>query len=1465
MSTDLRLLPLLFLFIAASSSHAQLFNSTLFFDNGDVCKTLHDTVDLPPTTCVATALSGTLNSVLAACAGDTNAIITLEFGFEESLSMILPDIASIQLIGDGQAHIIGSQHVVLGNRTQLYFANITFDGQGTTNMLFDPPLRSNNVTLIDVIALEFHGFFMILQEGCENDVTLTVLDSFFFDVWGAALFHSGLNSFDVESNIFSRCGGNGFSCVFLKHHWATLATSILFNNSQWVLYDEQPPVCIQNIDPPGHVRCNQGIIECEDITTTTILGDCPTQTVTYQSLIDNSTVTEQVFSPFCRRYKPCVCEDVYFHDSLNVSVTDIVLAVGDIIYPSIILQCVPGGPLFAGNDFVGFGNINITDPSLETGNSGGIWTTFGSPIRSIVDDNTGPPPRTGNERMLCAQGQDRWIEQPIYLSDITSYQLAFWGATGPHERKHFDGAILELFLNGTLVGNITNPTFHDTLVQENVYFQFMFPAFSPPVANSTYILTIRCDFGGDSGSDTILAIDDFFNITTTLTLDSFPPGLGLGPPVGSDPSNYIALPLTTNATIALNFTCAACPPVPNVPTDVPCDYTIATGFSCEYTIHNGVAVCVIPTIEPLGFGLGFTDPSLELVATSSTWAENPPANQTVVLASSVPWSVSAYDGSWLMWCRAGVDSTLEQTISVANTASYTIQFYALMPYPESTALLGKIIRLLVDAVPVDTISGTTLSIDLFAVGLWTQFSFNSVVLTAGTHTITFDCDMQGGFFSADLLVDEIQFFGANLPATPTPTPSTTPSASPTPSMSPSNITSNSTSNSTVSSPSFPSDELRCVNQVVYLGNNPVTSGCLIFDQGEYFNTTDGNVTAQECFNDPTCVLPLSWNITVNGFTIYCVDSSMGFMLCDCSSGTLLQTVLNRTITPDTCGYELDETPADITNIFISANRAQQLDWGMCTRRTTYDTVVASSLVTPDWFDEKGVGREVTKQNPLLWGLIPQGGNTPPVGAPRFLMDALPEYEQICEYGCPVFNPDNPQSIQICSVDNAASDLQGPPTNYPTIQSAIDAGCNWLNIRASENFYEEDIEFNRRFTFLFATTPNVNTTIVGAHTIVSNAEFFFARGLSWIHSGKNGVPLFDFSGASDLANFTLYNNYFSGAGVKDASVINNKNRRIADVDVRYNMVTDFLTTALRFNADNVIASHNQFVKNSGRMLQVNYRQTFFVEHNVFIDSRGADDIEKPAIIELYYIGQRGSEQCSTVDACQLRNNVQMVTDVTEAPDYQEVGILLVKGAVHARNIRDNVVIKARTGLRLRDVNVLIDPDELTQATGSFGPLELFQFYNPWIRPSRTRVRSGGEDFMIDGYFNGRRFARFRCSFPECTAPENQPKRCIADLNFEALQSHQFGWETYTNTTTASFFCALPLVEVMVFGGARIIPERFNISRPNGNAIFFPLQDGTTVKDIIDGRAPVPNRFTVRGVGTTNADALKFAALLDRNTT
>lgn len=225
--------------------------------------------------------------------------------------------------------IILGNHILQGTNTSLFFQGIAIDGQENGLPFFRFPTINNNITLDRCLVANFSGNYTLQMSPCKRAVTLRSVNSRYRNIWGSALYAEGMEDIDVRSNIFDRCGGlNNQSCTYLKHSFVSEGIYIVSNNSHWLLADLQPDRCVFNADPNGMVRCNNGSLECYDLTETERLRPSCVK-VEMEFILDGTNITliAEDYPLECRVYRECVCQDIIFMNP-NTSQT-YALPVGD--------------------------------------------------------------------------------------------------------------------------------------------------------------------------------------------------------------------------------------------------------------------------------------------------------------------------------------------------------------------------------------------------------------------------------------------------------------------------------------------------------------------------------------------------------------------------------------------------------------------------------------------------------------------------------------------------------------------------------------------------------------------------------------------------------------------------------------------------------------------------------------------------------------------------------------------------------------------------------------------------------------------------------------------------------------------------------------------------------------------------------------------------------------------------------
>lgn len=322
----------------------------------------------------------TINAALLGCNGGSGSIrLLLDGVFTETLiiPVTLNNVTFTSVEFDANlvpadpfpenitTRITGSEHRVLNITTALYFQGLILDGSDSGLSMFSPWLINNNVTIDRCLAANWTTGIAIRIEACDRAVSLNVINTRFFRVWGTTVHAEGMEDIIFVNNILDKVSGyQNRSGVYLKPSYVTEGIFRMDNNSGWLLFDAQPASCIFLGDVNGMVRCNRGELECYNTLQTELRRpNCQQVNTTYIDETTGATLFTTDYPLECRIYTPCVCQDVEFFDT-NTSST-VILAIGDIFfYTGLRLNCsaVSGDTPF----IVLTGSTTVTDPNTNT-------------------------------------------------------------------------------------------------------------------------------------------------------------------------------------------------------------------------------------------------------------------------------------------------------------------------------------------------------------------------------------------------------------------------------------------------------------------------------------------------------------------------------------------------------------------------------------------------------------------------------------------------------------------------------------------------------------------------------------------------------------------------------------------------------------------------------------------------------------------------------------------------------------------------------------------------------------------------------------------------------------------------------------------------------------------------------------------------------------------------------------------
>lgn len=302
-------------------------------------------------------LDGQFTEVMNVPVGVTNLTLT-------SVEFAAGLVPAAPLPSNVTTRITGSNHFVTNVSTALYIRGVIMDGASAGAPMFQPWLINNNVTLDRCLVANWTGDFCIKVLPCERAVSINIVNTRFFRVWGTTVWAEGMEDITVLGNTLDRVGGyHNQSGMYLKPSYVTEGIWHVSNNSGWLITDAQPESCIFLGDTNGMTRCNRGVQECYNVLETEARRpNCVKENVSYVPEGTNTTLYTLDYPLSCRIYTPCVCQDLVFFDA-NTSAT-VVLPIGDIyFYTGLRLNCtaVSGDSPF----IVLTGTTNVTDPNTN--------------------------------------------------------------------------------------------------------------------------------------------------------------------------------------------------------------------------------------------------------------------------------------------------------------------------------------------------------------------------------------------------------------------------------------------------------------------------------------------------------------------------------------------------------------------------------------------------------------------------------------------------------------------------------------------------------------------------------------------------------------------------------------------------------------------------------------------------------------------------------------------------------------------------------------------------------------------------------------------------------------------------------------------------------------------------------------------------------------------------------------------
>lgn len=419
-------------------------------------------------------------------------------------------------------------------QTQLIFEGVTFDGGGCTAPLLADCMLNSNLTMIDVTISGFQGDYVLRAEACAYDVWVDLRQLHIIDAPGTALYFEGLWGLRIYNLLCERCAQrNDSECVHVLMSPASNGVLDIQNPECWRIADLLPPrcrYCLTGDDGFCGARCDEGEVEVYDRRATEQFANCPLIDYEFIDYFSQTLTSVPEFEPICRVWSPPTCNFVSVADSQNFTRV-LQFGGGDILWDyDAPLLCVPGGDVspLAGPFFLtGFDN-GLGDPAPVTAlpplptppafvdpgfeQFGTNWTevaVLDAPVNGdVLSDDAPQPPRTGDWLMRCDNNALKSVRQLVQapLANVgANLTLTFYARRREGQRYRYAGRFVRLLFDGVEQDRIEEPEFSDTLVNENLYYQFTLEW--TPLDALAHELVLECDFRGGANGVT-LHIDD---------------------------------------------------------------------------------------------------------------------------------------------------------------------------------------------------------------------------------------------------------------------------------------------------------------------------------------------------------------------------------------------------------------------------------------------------------------------------------------------------------------------------------------------------------------------------------------------------------------------------------------------------------------------------------------------------------------------------------------------------------------------------------------------------------------------------------------------------------------------------------------------------------------------------------------------------------------------------------------------
>lgn len=646
-------------------------------------------------------------------------------------------------------------------------------------------------------------------------------------------------------------------------------------------------------------------------------------------------------------------------------------------------------------------------------------------------------------------------------------------------------------------------------------------------------------------------------------------------------------------------------------------------------------------------------------------------------------------------------------------------------------------------------------------------------------------------------------------------------------------------------PGTPADGLLAVPcDNTYQVPSPGPCSCLGTTTSSNNITLSVNATVCNYTLDPNCTATSISDVNTGDSSLQFQCNADGKLVCRCDGfqAVNLPNLPNFTMSPDTAAIVFERFRPE-TYFFMRNVVTQQLAIGVHFIDFPYDIPKTHHTQYLHFYSGWATMHEYGRvgANPLVTGTIWDWADgsyyqwnlrtCSTAFPPTSIWDDCQQYRP---------GPWNPNALA-CVVDLQYTVSQTPDfgvTRFNRIQKALNL-CPYTNImiRKSVNPYEEVFIIYRNNMYLFSYDMAV---IVGSpHQL--RALNPGIRNLRLVHPANNEFPIFQPTLASSDNNFDtafqngdapgvqpdnvhILNCYINGHSVDKSGVMIGAYGNSSVFN--YNIVTSFKTRTIFIYAPYVEFLLNTFTLCPGRVVRVEYVDSYKFDENLLIDCPGVDGARhvenvllwangdvggvpvKRPVGEIIFTNLTSDEYIAAFDVanatatinpntlgcnptirpgtnCSIRGNRHMLSRSDERPDFSTICYRLIAGNITVDDIRDNFCGHAQIGM----------DTSYTVSVGYQTKTQLF-INNPGIRTQDTRndpADSADFTFRAPGSL-----VSVGCYFPNCWYSDQPFPIMNVNPRCRLAISQGYGLFCGNNMTFAQRY-ALPLSMLNVTSG------------------------------------------------------------------